>query len=267
MYKINLTSISNYILTILLGKIVLAFEYCQQKVTQSQSSFLSGFSFLPKKKKDAIIVLYAFCRELDDIVDDCSNSHIAQITLNWWREELDKVFSSYTPEHPVNQVLKQIVHRFNLPKNELLEIIEGMQMDLYKARYANFDELVLYCHRVAGVVGQLIARILGFHSCETLVYADKLGLALQLTNIIRDIGEDARNGRIYLPIEDLKQFNVPAQVIMSGQPNEAFKNLMSFQINRNRQIYREAISLLPKEDKKKKSKNRLNSRQYLLRFT
>ena len=225
-------------------------EYCRQKAAESKSSFLAGFRFLPQAKQDAMTVLYAFCRELDDVVDDCSDPNVAQTTLNWWRVELVKVFSGEMPEHPVNQALKNVVRDFGLPQQELADIIEGMQMDLQQARYGGFEELKLYCYRVAGVVGRLITRILGFRRPETLAYADKMGLALQLTNIIRDVGEDARNGRIYLPMTELQQFNVPVQVLMQQTPTPAFAELMAFQIRRARETYREAVALLPPEDKK-----------------
>ncbi len=154
------------------------------------------------------------------------------------------------PEHPVHQALKDIRSNFDLPKNEFEALIDGMQMDLEQARYGGFDELKLYCYRVAGVVGCLIARILGFSNPKTLEYADKMGLALQLTNIIRDVGEDARQGRIYLPIEEMQKFDVPANVIMQCKPTDNFAKLMQFQVNRARETYREAMLLLPAEDKK-----------------
>ena len=163
---------------------MLALDYCHQKAAESHSSFLSGFRFLSVEKRNAITVLYAFCRELDDVVDGCTDPNVAQITLNWWRSDLEKVFNNEMPEHPVHQALKDIRANFDLPKNEFEALIDGMQMDLEQARYGSFDELKLYCHRVAGVVGRLIARILGFSNPKTLEYADKMGLALQLTNII-----------------------------------------------------------------------------------
>lgn len=227
-----------------------ALDYCHQKAAESHSSFLSGFRFLSVEKRNAITVLYAFCRELDDVVDGCTDSNVAQITLNWWRSDLEKVFNNEMPEHPVHQALKDIRVSFDLPKNEFEALIDGMQMDLEQARYGSFDELKLYCHRVAGVVGCLIARILGFSNQKTLEYADKMGLALQLTNIIRDVGEDARQGRIYLPIEEMQKFDVPANVIIQCKPTDNFAKLMQFQVNRARETYREAMLLLPAEDKK-----------------
>lgn len=229
---------------------MLALDYCRQKAAESHSSFLSGFRFLSVEKRNAITVLYAFCRELDDVVDGCTDPNVAQITLNWWRSDLEKVFNNEMPEHPVHQALKDIQVSFDLPKNEFEALIDGMQMDLEQARYGSFDELKLYCHRVAGVVGRLIARILGFSNPKTLEYADKMGLALQLTNIIRDVGEDARQGRIYLPIEEMQKFDVPANVIMQCKPTDNFAKLMQFQVDRARETYREAMLLLPAADKK-----------------
>ena len=226
-------------------------DYCQQKAAASQSSFLAGFRFLPLDKRHALTVLYAFCRELDDIVDDCSDIGVAETTLRWWRNDLAKVFAEKEiPEHPVNQALCQIVVSFALPEVEFVAIIEGMQMDLMPVRYPHFEALNLYCHRVAEVVGQLIARILGFSNPQTLEYADKLGLALQLTNIIRDVGEDARMGRIYLPIDELQHFGVTAQSILHLQATAEFSRLMAFQIERAESIYAEAVALLPREDAK-----------------
>ena len=229
---------------------MLVLDYCRQKAAESHSSFLSGFRFLSVEKRNAITVLYAFCRELDDVVDGCTDPNVAQITLNWWRSDLEKVFNNEMPEHPVHQALKDIRASFDLPKNEFEALIDGMQMDLEQARYGSFDELKLYCHRVAGVVGRLIARILGFSNPQTLEYADKMGLALQLTNIIRDVGEDARQGRIYLPIEEMQKFDVPANVIMQCKPTDNFAKLMQFQVDRARETYREAMLLLPAADKK-----------------
>lgn len=229
---------------------MLALDYCRQKAAESHSSFLSGFRFLSVEKRNAITVLYAFCRELDDVVDGCTDPNVAQITLNWWRSDLEKVFNNEMPEHPVHQALKDIRASFDLPKNEFEALIDGMQMDLEQARYGSFDELKLYCHRVAGVVGRLIARILGFSNPKTLKYAEKMGLALQLTNIIRDVGEDALQGRIYLPIEEMQKFDVPANVIMQCKPTDNFAKLMQFQVDRARETYREAMLLLPAADKK-----------------
>lgn len=226
-------------------------QYCRDKAQQSNSSFLAGFRFLSEPQRDAMTVLYAYCRELDDIVDDCTDLGVARTTLAWWRQDLAKVFhADVPPEHPVNQALKPTAAAFGLPENELADIINGMEMDLHHVRYATFDDLQYYCYRVAGVVGRLITRILGFRQPETLDYAEKMGLALQLTNIIRDVGEDARMGRIYLPMDELAQFNVPAQTILSAQPTPEFADLMRFQFDRARETYRQALAMLPENERK-----------------
>lgn len=229
-----------------------ALAYCQQKARASGSSFLAGFRFLSRPQREAMTVLYAYCRELDDVVDDCSDTQVAATTLNWWRQELGKVYAGDgIPEHPVMQAMRQVVPVFALPQEELDQIIDGMYMDLNQARYATFADLQVYCQCVAGVVGRLIARILGFANTQTLNYADKMGLALQLTNIIRDVGEDARLGRIYLPTEELAEYQVPAAAILHGSGGVDFAQLMTFQVHRARQCYRDAVALLPDEDAKK----------------
>lgn len=199
-----------------------------------------------------MLILYAFCREVDDVVDDCSDSGVAQTTLNWWRDQLDKVYDEkMQPEHPVCLAMRQIIKPFNLPKSEFLAIIDGMQMDLQPVRFADFESLSTYCYHVAGVVGRLIVRILGFSHPDTLIYAEKMGLALQLTNIIRDVGEDVRLGRIYLPMTDLDQFHVHEDQIFAYQQTENFTQLMDYQIARAITLYKEAVESLPKEDKSK----------------
>ena len=226
-------------------------EYCRQKARQSGSSFLAGFRFLSPQQKDAMTALYAFCRELDDVVDDCSDRQTARTTMQWWRADLRRVFAAAEmPEHPVCQALKTVCSAFSLQEEELAEIINGMEMDLHHSRYATFDDLQYYCYRVAGVVGRLIARILGYTQDTTLRYAETLGLALQLTNIIRDVGEDARMGRIYLPQDELAQFGVSEASILAATPTPQFAALMQFQFNRARETYRQAIALLPPADKK-----------------
>ncbi|UOO91924.1 presqualene diphosphate synthase HpnD [Vitreoscilla stercoraria] len=224
--------------------------YCQQKAAASGSNFLVSFKFLSQSKKDALTIIYAFCREVDDIVDDCTDANVAMQTLQWWRQDLAKVFvDGEVPEHPVHQAIASIKEHYQLPQEEFVAIIDGMQMDLQQARYNSFGDLQLYCHRVAGVVGRLIVRVLGFKNPQTLEYADKMGLALQLTNIIRDVGEDVRNGRIYLPVEDLQKFFVLATDLMALKSTPEFEQMMQFQIDRANRTYQEAMALLPPEDK------------------
>lgn len=183
-------------------------QYCEDKAAASGSSFYYSFRFLPLEKRRAIMALYAFCREVDDVVDETHDENVARTTLNWWRSEVDNMFAG-APQHPVTKALLPAVQRYDMPRELLLEIIDGMEMDLDMVRYATFKDLQLYCYRVASVVGQLAAQIFGYTDHKTLRYAHDLGLAFQLTNIIRDVGEDARRGRIYLPVEDLQRFNVP----------------------------------------------------------
>lgn len=223
-------------------------DYCQDKAAKSGSSFYYSFMFLPADRRRAIIALYAFCREVDDVVDECHDVQLAQTKLDWWRNEIDQVFDG-TPTHPVGLALKEIAPAYDLPRELLQEVIDGMEMDLNQARYPDFRSLQLYCYRVASVVGLLSARIFGFEDRQTLKYAHELGIALQLTNIIRDVGEDARRGRIYLPVEELQQFNVPANDLLESVHSERFEALMRFQAERAYGFYDRALQLLPDGDR------------------
>ncbi|MDD3674895.1 MAG: presqualene diphosphate synthase HpnD [Thauera propionica] len=224
-------------------------DYCQDKAAKSGSSFYYSFMFLPPERRQAITALYAFCREVDDVVDECHDVSLAQAKLEWWRKEVARTYAG-TPTHPVGHALMDVLTRFNLPQEQLLEIIDGMAMDLSQTRYLDFKGLQLYCYRVASVVGLLAAEIFGYQDRQTLKYAHDLGLAFQLTNIIRDVGEDARRGRIYLPIEDLQRFNVPAKDILEARYSDAFRALMKFQADRAEQFYEQAFAQLPQVDRK-----------------
>lgn len=224
-------------------------EYCQQKAASSGSSFYYSFLFLPAHRRKAITALYAFCREVDDVVDECHDPHIAATKLAWWRQEVGRLYTGH-PEHPVTRALMPILAQFSLPQEQLLEIIDGMEMDLQQARYLDFKGLSLYCYRVASVVGLLAAEIFGYQDRQTLKYAHDLGTAFQLTNIIRDVGEDARRGRIYLPMDELKRFNVPAADILNARYTDNFRQLMEFQIARAEQFYQQALGQLPDIDRK-----------------
>jgi phytoene synthase len=224
-------------------------EYCQDKAASSGSSFYNSFRFLPQDKRRAITALYAFCREIDDVVDECSDADVARTTLNWWRIQVAAIYDG-KPQHPVALALVPIVKQFNMAQEHLLEIIDGMEMDLAQSRYADFKSLQLYCYRVASVVGLLSVEIFGHTDRRTLKYAHDLGIALQLTNIIRDVGEDARRNRIYLPMDELKQFNVSAADILNSNETENFQKLMAFQVARARNYYQQALDHLPAVDKK-----------------
>ena len=224
-------------------------EYCQQKAAQSGSSFYYSFLFLPPDRRRAITALYAFCREVDDIVDECSDASVAQIKLAWWREELARLYAG-EPQHPVARALAPALKPFDIKQALLAEIIDGMQMDLAQNRYLDFAALEQYCHRVAGVVGLLAATIFGYSDERTLAYAHTLGLAFQLTNIIRDVGEDSRKGRIYLPLDELRQFQVSPADILHARQTENFARLMTFQIERAERYYAQALQHLPDVDRK-----------------
>lgn len=224
-------------------------EYCQEKAASSGSSFYHSFRFLPQDRRDAITALYAFCREVDDVADECEDVAVAKIKLAWWRSEIHNLFHA-TAQHPVTKALVGPVKQFNLIEEHFLEIIDGMEMDCEQNRYASFKELQLYCYRVASVVGLLSASIFGFKHRNTLKYAHDLGMAFQLTNIIRDVGEDARRGRIYLPLDELQQFGVSEIDILHGHETEPVKKLMAFQIERAESFYDKALLALPEEDKK-----------------
>jgi phytoene synthase len=224
-------------------------QYCQDKAASSGSSFYYSFKFLTRDKRRAITALYAFCREVDDVVDECSDENVARTTLNWWRNEVAAIYGG-VPQHPVGLALKPLVQQFNLPQEHLLEIIDGMEMDLTQHNYEDFKALQLYCYRVASVVGLLAAEIFGYTDRRTLKYAHDLGIAFQLTNIIRDVGEDARRGRIYLPLDELAQFGVHTRDILDAKETEEFKKLMQFQIERAQRFYQQAVDQLPAADRK-----------------
>ena len=224
-------------------------EYVQQKAASSGSSFYYAFLFLPAERRAAITAFYAFCREVDDVVDEISDPSVAQSTLAWWQKEVQQAFAGH-PSHPVMHALMPHVKVYDIEAHHLLSVIEGCQMDLTQTRYLDFAGLQRYCHLVAGVVGEVAAKIFGQTDATTTLYAHKLGLAFQLTNILRDVGEDAMRGRIYLPIDELKQFDVKAQDLMQRQYSDRFTALMKFQAARAHSLYDEAMSLLPAADKR-----------------
>ncbi len=224
-------------------------EYCQQKAVASGSSFYYSFLFLPPERRRAITALYAYCREVDDVVDECTDAGVARVKLAWWRDEIGKLYDG-KPQHPVTQALACAVVTHDLQRQHMLELIDGMAMDLDYNRYPDFDTLKLYCHRVAGVVGLMSASIFGYSDKQTLEYAPALGLAFQLTNIIRDVGEDARRNRIYLPLDELEKFKVSEADIQAARETENFKKLMAFQIERALAQYDTAFAKLPARDRK-----------------
>lgn len=225
-----------------------ALAYCEDKAASSGSSFYYAFRFLPDDRRRAITALYAFCREVDDVVDECSDPGVARLKLQWWRDEIGRLFDAL-PQHPVTQALHEPIRQRNLPREYFLEIIDGMEMDLDRHRYEGWKDLALYCHRVAGVVGLLSAEIFGYVNRQTLKYAGELGIAFQLTNILRDVREDARRGRIYLPREALEEYGVDEQDILSYRHTPQVQALLADALERARAHYRKALTLLPDEDR------------------
>jgi phytoene synthase len=224
-------------------------QYVQQKAAASGSSFYYAFLFLPPPRRAAITAFYAFCREVDDVVDEVTDPGVARTKLAWWKAEVAQSFAG-NPSHPVMQALMPGVAAFALEQEQLQSVIRGCEMDLEQNRYLDFPNLQRYCHLVAGVVGEVSARIFGQTRPRTTEYAHKLGLAFQLTNIIRDVGEDAMRGRIYLPVNELQQFDVKAHEILQRKYSDRFAALMQFQAQRAQALYDEALALLPAEDRR-----------------
>ena len=225
-------------------------HYVQEKAAKSGSSFYYAFLFLPPPRRAAITAFYAFCREVDDVVDETSDAGVAATKLAWWRTEVAKAFAGQPSQHPVLQALMPHAPLYNITAAHLHAVIDGCEMDLQQSRYLDFPGLQRYCHLVAGIVGEVAASIFGQTTPQTTAYAHKMGLAFQLTNIIRDVGDDARRGRIYLPVNELKQFDVKAQEILNRGYSERFTALMQFQAERAHRTYDEALALLPEADRR-----------------
>ena len=224
-------------------------EYCQQKTARSGTSFYYSFLFLPPERRRAITALYAFCREVDDVVDEISDPDVARAKLAWWRQEIGATFTG-TPQHPVALALKPVVAAYRLPEEHFQTVIDGMAMDLERSRYPDFTELERYCDCVAGVVGLMSAQIFGYVNPATRRYARDLGIAFQLTNIIRDVGEDAQRGRIYLPQDELTAHGVTAPSVLQREGGDALVALMKDQVARTRRWYARALDALPDEDRR-----------------
>jgi phytoene synthase len=225
-------------------------HYVQEKAAKSGSSFYYAFLFLPPPRRAAITAFYAFCREVDDVVDETSDVGVAATKLAWWRSEVAKAFAGQPSQHPVLQALMPHAPLYNITAAHLHAVIDGCEMDLQQSRYLDFPGLQRYCHLVAGIVGEVAASIFGQTDPQTTAYAHKMGLAFQLTNIIRDVGDDARRGRIYLPVNELKQFDVKANEVLNRGYSERFTALMKFQADRAHRTYDEALALLPDADRR-----------------
>jgi phytoene synthase len=223
-------------------------EYCQQKAAQSGSSFYYAFRFLESDRRRAITALYAFCREVDDIVDECREPDVARSKLDWWRSEVDGLYRGEA-RHPISRALAPWIEPYELSREYLDEIIDGMQMDLDYDAYPDFATLSLYCYRVASVVGLLSASIFGYSDRKTLKYAHDLGMALQLTNILRDVHEDALRGRVYIPLDELARFSIEPEELRRNLTRDAHRELFAEQAARARQYYERAEAQLPAIDR------------------
>ena len=227
-------------------------QYVQEKAARSGSSFYYAFLFLPPRRRLAITAFYAFCREVDDVVDEATELSVAGAKLAWWQQEVAAAFGG-APTHPVMRALMPVTQEFGIEQAHLEAVIRGCRVDLDQNRFIDFPALAGYCHLVAGVVGEVACNIFGRQMPQTVDYAHRLGLAMQLTNIIRDVGDDARRGRIYLPISELQQFGVKAHELLARQRpwgySDRFTALMSFQAQRAHRLFDEAFALLPPEDR------------------
>jgi phytoene synthase len=223
-------------------------QYVQEKAAASGSSFYYAFLFLPPARRAAITAFYAFCREVDDVADEVTDPGVAATKLAWWRSEVGSAFSG-RPSHPAMHALLPHATAYGIEPSHLLAVIEGCQMDLDQSRFLDYPGLERYCHLVAGVVGEVAANIFGRTEASTLDFAHRLGLAMQLTNIIRDVGDDARRNRIYLPMSELKQFEVKAADLLERRYSDRFTALMRFQAERAHRTYDEALARLPERDR------------------
>ncbi|RMF91061.1 MAG: squalene synthase HpnD [Nitrospinota bacterium] len=227
---------------------LLSSSYSAKIARQSKTNFYYSFFFLPALKRRAMFSIYAFCRLIDDIVDEEGVRAEKAARLRAWREEIRNCYAG-KPSHPVTIEIAQILPRFPIPQHYFEELIRGVEMDLEKTRYATFDELVQYCYRVASVVGLMCIEIFGYTNKQTQEYAINLGLALQLTNILRDLKTDAQRGRIYLPQVELMHFGYSEGELLQNVYNEAFIHLMRFQTQRAKAYFHKAQTLLPPEDR------------------
>lgn len=220
-----------------------------QEITfKSKSSFLYSFFLLPKEKREAIYTLYAFCRQTDDIADNLEPAEKRMQKLNAWEREFKNCFSKSVSNY--FNSLKQVTERFRIPVDYFLELIQGVRMDVANLRYKSFEELKVYCYRVASTVGLMCIQIFGYDDPVIRKYAEDLGIALQLTNIIRDVGTDAQMGRIYVPEKEMQKFNVSERDILNNNYTENFRKLMEYQAMRAHDFYKKATEHLPLTEQK-----------------
>jgi len=223
-------------------------QYCEQRIAATRSSLQYSVLFVEPEQRRAINALYAFRREVGDVVDECRDPGVARVKLAWWREEIGRAFGGI-PQHPVTRALKHVAARYTLSQEQFLEIIDGVEMDLDCNAYRTFKELSLYCYRVAVVVAIMAAQVFGYEDRRTLKYAHELGMALQLTDILRDLAQDVRRGRIYLPEEDMARFMVSREDILHGRLDDKMRALLTFEVERAELHLQQAYARLPEQDR------------------
>jgi len=218
------------------------FKYARALTAHHAKSFYFSAAMLPREKRWATFALYGFCRYVDNLIDNPRERTTAEIKqeLNYLRRELTIGYRTGESEHPILKPFLAVARHYDIKKDYALELIKGVLMDIEKQRYQNFDELYLFAYRVAGVVGLMMTPLLGYKNPEAMVHAEKLGVAMQLTNILRDIKEDKNMGRVYLPLEEVRQFGVDIDDIFKERMTEGMHNLMKFQVDRAHQYYDEA---------------------------
>ena len=225
-----------------------AYAHCRGVTRASHSSFAAAFWMFPKAKRRALHAIYAFCRLADDIADDPAIRGNRGLLLERWREELAGAYEDKAV-HPVGVALGDAVKRFDLPRRTFEDLLLGVESDLRRLPIETFDDLYAYCYRVASTVGLLIVRVLGYENPRTLDYAEAMGVAVQLTNVLRDVGEDAASGRVYLAREDLKRFGVCEEALVLDPAPDELRLLLACYAERARIFYERAASLRPDEDR------------------
>lgn len=224
-------------------------EYCRQKAAESGSAYYYAILFLPPETRRAMNALQALRRELDEVVIESHDVSLARTRLEWWRVEIARAFAG-EPQHPVTRALAAAIAPDGITAATLNEIVDGVEMDLDQTRYLDFASLERYCRLVSGAAWKLAAAILGFRDARTLEFANHLGIALQLAGILRDVGAHARNNRIYLPMDELRDFGVPAADVLNARHSEAFVRLMQFQAQRTEAYFATALEALPAQDRR-----------------
>jgi len=224
-----------------------SYAHCREITRRSASNFYYAFRLLSPPQRRSLYAVYAFCRFVDDIADDEGRAQPA-LLLQRWRDEVALVYDG-APSHPISRALADTVRRYPLERRHFLDLIAGVESDLRRKRYASFDELYEYCYRVASTVGLLCIEIFGYRSPAARDYAVDLGIAFQLTNILRDVLEDARRGRVYLPLEDLERFGCDESELLSGRYSPRVAALMAFECGRARAYYLRARGSLDRADR------------------